>query len=165
LPLEEYGRYSLAIQVANGILLISSPIISAILPRLTILESEKNNEGLIELYRYATHLVVIAAGAASITMAFFSEALIWLWTGDADLSKQVSPILTLYAIGNGLVDLAEDSRARNLQRILHPQQQNRLRLLPKIQGLICVPSSNRLPRNNQNPFANNHLQSVGTQTA
>lgn len=103
LPLAEYGYFTLAVLVASSVLVISGPVSVAIMPRMVKLEVEGNHAGLIRVYRQATQLVAVIAGAASITAAFCAEPLLWAWTGDKVLAHQAAPILILYAIGNGIL--------------------------------------------------------------
>ena len=103
LPLAEYGYFTLAVLVASGVIVISGPVSIAIMPRMAKLEAEGDHEGLIRVYRQATQLVAVIAGAASITLVFCAEALLWAWTGDKILAHQAAPILILYAIGNGIL--------------------------------------------------------------
>lgn len=101
LSLADYGYFTLAVLVASGIITaVSGPISGAIMPRMAKLEAERDYDGLIRVYRQATQLVAIIAGAVSITMAFCAEPLLWAWTGDKELAHQAAPILRLYAIGN-----------------------------------------------------------------
>ena len=106
LPLSEYGYFTLAVLVASGIMLVSSPISSAIMPRMARLNAEGNHEEMIRVYRNATQLVTIICGSAAITIAFAAEKLLFGWTGDAQLAKQAAPILRLYVIGNGFLALS-----------------------------------------------------------
>lgn len=106
LPLAEYGYFTLAVLVASGVMIISGPISGAILPRMARLEAEGDHVGLIHLYRQATQLVAVLAGAASITVAFCAEPLLWAWTGDKLLAHQAAPVLLLYALGNGILAVA-----------------------------------------------------------
>lgn len=103
LPLAEYGYFTLAVLVAGGIMLLSGPVSSAIMPRLARLEAEGDQQGLIRVYRQATQLVAVLAGSAAITVAFCAEPLLWTWTGDRMLARQVAPVLALYALGNGVL--------------------------------------------------------------
>lgn len=103
LPLAEYGYFTLAVMVASGVMIISGPISSAIMPRMTKLEAEGNHSALIFVYRQSTQLVAVIAGATSITVAFFAEPLLWAWTGDKLLAHQAAPVLLLYALGNGIL--------------------------------------------------------------
>ena len=101
LPLAEYGYFTLAVMVASGILVISGPVSSAIMPRMARLHTEGKNQELIYIYRNSTRLVSALAGSASITLAFCAEEILSVWSGDQHLAKSAAPILTLYAIGNG----------------------------------------------------------------
>lgn len=103
LPLAEYGYFTLAILVASGVMVISGPVSGAIMPRMAKLEAEDNHADLIRVYRQATQMVAVIASAASVTVAFCAEPLLWAWTGDKILAHQAAPILILYAIGNGLL--------------------------------------------------------------
>lgn len=103
LPLAEYGYFTLAVLVASGMMVISAPVSGAIMPRMAKLEAEGNYVGLIHVYRQATQMVAVIAGAASVTVAFCAEPLLWAWTGDKILAHQTAPILILYAIGNGIL--------------------------------------------------------------
>ena len=103
LTLAEYGYFTLAVLVAGGVMVISGPISSAIMPRMSKLEAEGDHAGLILVYRQATQLVTLLAGAASIVAALFAERLLWAWTGDQFLAEQAAPVLTLYALGNGIL--------------------------------------------------------------
>ena len=103
LPLAEYGYFTLAVLVASGIMILSGPVGSAIMPRMAKLEAEGAHAQLIRVYRQGTQLVALVAGATSITVAFGAEALLWAWTGDAVLARQAAPVLVLYAVGNGVL--------------------------------------------------------------
>jgi len=100
LPLEEYGYFTLAVLVASGIMVISGPVSSAIMPRMARLHAEDKHDEMIKVYRQATQLVVIIAGSAAITITATAEPLLIAWTGDLYLAEKTAPILRLYAAGN-----------------------------------------------------------------
>lgn len=106
LRLDEYGYFTLAVLVATGIMVISGPISSAIMPRMARLHAEGKNDELIRVYRNSTQLVSIIAGSAAITLACCAEQLLFAWTGDSQLAAKVAPILRLYAVGNGFLAIA-----------------------------------------------------------
>lgn len=103
LPLAEYGHFTLAVLVASGIMAISGPISSAIMPRMARLHAEGKQAEMIKIYRDSTQLISVIGGSAAITLATSAEPLLFAWTGDAELSKKVGPIMRLYAIGNGVL--------------------------------------------------------------
>lgn len=106
LDLDEYGYFTLAVLAAGTILLLSSPVGQALMPRLSRLEAEGRQETLVHVYRTGTQVVAILAGSASITVACMARPLLLAWTGDNALTDFAAPILTLYAIGNGFLALA-----------------------------------------------------------
>lgn len=106
LPLAEYGYFTLAVLVASGIMVISGPISSAIMPRMARLHAEGKVEEMLRVYRSATQLVSVLAGSATITIATCAEPLLFAWTDNGYLAEQAAPILRLYSIGNGLLALA-----------------------------------------------------------
>jgi O-antigen/teichoic acid export membrane protein len=106
IPLSDYAYFTLTVLVASGILIISTPISAALLPRLTKLNAEQDETGLIRLYRNATQLVGLVAVPAALVLAYFAEQVLWAWTGDTVAASKAAPVLTLYAIGNGLLALA-----------------------------------------------------------
>ncbi|MDA1381027.1 oligosaccharide flippase family protein [Plesiomonas shigelloides subsp. oncorhynchi] len=70
LPLAEYGFFTLAVLVASGIMILSAPVSTVIMPRMTRLHAEGKHDEMIQLYRNATQLVSVVAGSASLTLAF-----------------------------------------------------------------------------------------------
>ena len=103
LPLAEYGYFTLAVLAASGILIVSGPVSSVIMPRMTVLHAEGKREEFIRVYRSATQMVSILAGSAAITLALCSEQLLFAWTGDLQMARKAAPMLRLYAIGNGFL--------------------------------------------------------------
>lgn len=106
LPLADYGYFTLAVLVASGVMVISGPVSSAVMPRMARLEAEGDQAGLIRVYRQATQLVSVIAGAASTTLALCAEPLLWVWTGNHALALEAAPVLSLYALGNGVLAVA-----------------------------------------------------------
>ncbi|MCU0440921.1 MAG: oligosaccharide flippase family protein [Bacteroidia bacterium] len=106
LTLSEFGYFTIAVQLAGGITLVSGPISSAIIPRMSTLEAEGKQQALIEVYRNATQLIVTGVGSIALVLTFFSRFVIYAWSGNAVLVQQASPYLVLYSIGNFLLALS-----------------------------------------------------------
>lgn len=100
LSLTDYAYYSLAVLVAGAVMIVSGPISAALIPRLTRLSAEGNEDGLIELYRNATQMVAVIAIPVALMLALFAKAVLWAWTGDAVIAQSAAPILSLYVLGN-----------------------------------------------------------------
>lgn len=103
LPLAEYGYFTMAVMVAGGVGLLSGPISMPLLPNLARLAAEGDEVGLISIYRNATQLIGIIAVPAAVVLAFFARQVLWAWTGDPAIADRASRVLSLYALGNGIM--------------------------------------------------------------
>lgn len=106
IPLTQYAYFSMAVLVASGVTLLTSPISGALVPRLTRLGASGDNAGLMRLYRDATQLAAVLATPLVLVLAFFPEQIILAWTGKPDMAENAASVLTLYAVGNGVLALA-----------------------------------------------------------
>jgi O-antigen/teichoic acid export membrane protein len=103
LPLSEYGYFSIVAIVATGISQIGAPISQAILPRMTFLLSQGDEEGMLTLYRQATQLMAVMILPFTVIVAFFSTELLFAWTGDRAAAEWAGPVLLWFALGNGIL--------------------------------------------------------------
>lgn len=103
LPLADYGYFTVAVLVASGIMIVTGPVSSAIMPRMTRLQAEGKHDELIAVYRQATQLVTVLAAPVALVLIFFAPQVLWAWTGDAVLVEKAAPVLSLYAIGYGFL--------------------------------------------------------------
>jgi O-antigen/teichoic acid export membrane protein len=106
LSLREFGYFSLAAVVANGMLSLSLPVSQAILPRMTMLLSERNETAMIELYRKATRLVAAVIFPLTGAIAMSSRDVLYFWTGDREAAVWAGPVLTWFVLGNGILMLS-----------------------------------------------------------
>ena len=106
LPLSEYAYFTLAVLVASGIMVASGPISGALLPRMTKLNAEGNEADLIKLYRNATQMVALIAIPVALILGFFAKQVLFAWTGNEDIAHKAAQVLSLYALGNGILALA-----------------------------------------------------------
>ena len=106
LPLGRYGEFTLAVLLAGGINLLSGPISTALVPRLTNLASSSGHAEVERLYRRFTQIVCTVTVPAALTLFFFSKEILFAWTGNAGLAANASTILGLYALGNAVLSIA-----------------------------------------------------------
>lgn len=106
LPLSEYGYYTLAVAVANGINVLGIPIAQPLMPRLARLYTERREQDALRLYRTSTIAVSTLVAPAVLLLVLFSEEVIFAWTGDSEAARHAAPILRWYAAGNGALALA-----------------------------------------------------------
>lgn len=102
LPLEVFGYYMLAFNVANSLNNFSFPIYSALLPKFTQLVAMGDVEGLASLYHKGTRLLSTLMIPIVTTVIFFSNEILALWLNDPAVSENVQPILVLLMIGTAL---------------------------------------------------------------
>ena len=98
LPISTLGYYTIAISLSQAIVLLITPMSSAIIPRLTSLYSEKNNGEIISLFKKMTLLISILVFSFGCNIFFFAKELIWIWTDNnilADHSSQFIPVLII----------------------------------------------------------------------
>jgi O-antigen/teichoic acid export membrane protein len=105
LPLADFAYFTLAVLVAGGVLVVSGPISAALIPRMTRLNTEGDQTGLLSLYRSSTQLIASIAIPVSLILAVFSEQILWAWTDNVEIAQRSAPVLTLYALGNGVLSL------------------------------------------------------------
>lgn len=103
LPLADYGYFTVAVLVAGGVLVLSGPISGALIPRMTRLHTEGNQQELVRIYRQSTQFVAAIAISVALVLAVFAEPILLAWTGDQLIAQRTSPTLTLYALGNGVL--------------------------------------------------------------
>jgi O-antigen/teichoic acid export membrane protein len=103
LPLADYGYFTVAVLVASGIMVVTGPVSSAIMPRMAKLQAEAKHDELIVLYRQSTQLVTALAAPVALTLILYAPQILWAWTGDALLVEKGAHILQLYAIGYGIL--------------------------------------------------------------
>lgn len=99
LSLEYFGYYVLAATLAGGISLVIGPITQALYPRLVELHATSDEAGFSRLFHLGAQLVTLASAPIMLTMAFFSDELLYLWSGDADLARNAGYLLMPLALG------------------------------------------------------------------
>ena len=105
LDLKLFGYLAMLGMVSNSILQLSAPISKAILPRMTVLYTEKREKEMLGIYRKSTQMVTILVFSVTGMVAVYSYALLYAWTGDEEVAKWGETILFWYAISTGLIAL------------------------------------------------------------
>ncbi|WP_146145271.1 oligosaccharide flippase family protein [Photobacterium kishitanii] len=98
LTLEYFGYYSLVVSVSTGIMMLSGPISTAILPRLTSLYIEEK-EKMVELYMNSTRFVSITVLPISLLIILMPYQVLLLWTDNQGAAIWGKELLSLYSIG------------------------------------------------------------------
>ena len=105
ISLKDYGEYSAIFLLASGVTLINNPISLALIPRLTAIASEKNYQKLNEEYKKYTRLICLATAPLAFILIIFSKQIIWVWTGNEELSDSSYKLLIVYSAANYIVNI------------------------------------------------------------
>jgi len=105
LSLEAFGAYTLAATVANGLMLLVSPLTQSYYPRFTELLVRHNDHGLIAAYHQASQLMVVMVVPVTLILIFHGEAVLYLWTGNNKLAHNSSQLVALLALGTAFLGL------------------------------------------------------------
>ena len=106
LPLNEFGYYSLAATAASVLFMIVVPVTQAAFPKLVKLSSSENSDELASLYHMTTQLITVLIAPAAIVLSVFAGGTIYMWSGNHELSYNVSAYLSILVIGCYLNSLA-----------------------------------------------------------
>jgi O-antigen/teichoic acid export membrane protein len=108
LPLDYFGFYTLAGTLAGTFYLIIIPITQAFYPRMVEFVSRNDNSNLINIYHVGTQIVVVLSLPIVFLFCFYGRNIIFIWSGNEILAKNVAPILIPLALGtflNGLMHM------------------------------------------------------------
>lgn len=105
IPLDEYGYFSLAIVISNGLFVLGNAIGAAIMPRMTIYNEQKKTTELNSLYFISVEIVLMIVVPISALLVFYGENILFLWTNDALAAQKASEIMKWYVLGNVMVSM------------------------------------------------------------
>lgn len=108
LPLAEFGYFSVVSSLTSGLLMLSSPIISAAMPRLAMCQLTADWGAFKATYLRACILLASVATPLCLTMVASPEHVLFLLTNDASVSARYAWVLACYAFG-GLMLLLSGS--------------------------------------------------------
>lgn len=105
LSVENLGYYTISVSLSLGLLVLISPIATALLPKFTTLYSTRQNEDASLIFmKYYQVLAIFVFSCMSI-MIFMPDTIIWLWTGDKDIAFKSQVFLPVTAFGYGMLAL------------------------------------------------------------
>lgn len=103
--LETLGYYTLAISVSSVLMVVVSPISTAVLPQITENYSLKEYSRAKALFNTYSRYISILVIALLINIIFFSKAIIWIWTGDLKLVENSYKFVPIIATGYAFIVL------------------------------------------------------------
>jgi O-antigen/teichoic acid export membrane protein len=102
LTLDDFGRYTLAGVIASGLYLLLTPMFNVIYPRMSTLVARNDTGSLLATYRNGTLILSSLLFPLVIFAALYSQELLQLWTGNAELAALVAPVASLLLAGTAL---------------------------------------------------------------
>jgi O-antigen/teichoic acid export membrane protein len=105
LPIDKLGYYTLAVSIAQGLVILVNPISTAILPRFTFLYSENKNLEATELFHKIFLLVSILIFSFAANIVFNGKIILWIWTGDMNLASEAYLFIPFLVIGMSMLSL------------------------------------------------------------
>lgn len=106
--LEVFGYYTLAATVSAAIYMAIGPITQAVYPRLVQLYVSGDRSDLASLYHEGAQSVTVISVPALVLLSMHPESVIFVWSGNMELARNVGPILAILSIGaflNGLMHM------------------------------------------------------------
>lgn len=97
--LEVFGFYMLAWVAASGLMRISTPLLQAFSPHFTELLSRGDKDALLRQVSFASQLMSVLILPPAILLAFFSEPILHIWTGNPAIAAGASPLLVVMVAG------------------------------------------------------------------
>ncbi len=102
LSLEQFGYYALAGVVVGGLAQLIMPMNAAIYPRFTELITRNDIAALTKTYHESCQLMAAIIVPPALVLSAFAKPVLLLWTGDAELTAEVAPILSILVLGTML---------------------------------------------------------------
>lgn len=106
IALEQYGYFSLAIVIANGVFVLGNAISGAIMPRLVYYSERKDEEGFKRVYFFSLEIALMVVVPISALLVIYAQEILYLWTHDEIAAQNASKILIWYVLGNVIVSSA-----------------------------------------------------------
>lgn len=108
LPLEAFGHYMIATSICGMLMLIVFPVTQAIGPVLVQRMAAHDANGLERDYHLGAQLIAVIVVPVAVMMVLFARDMLYAWSGDAALARDVAPVLALLVLGtllNALIQL------------------------------------------------------------
>jgi O-antigen/teichoic acid export membrane protein len=102
LPLALFSHYMIATLVVSTLYQLITPVFNVVYPRFTSLYAKAEREDLRRNYRLMTALVATIVFPLAMWLMVWGEGLVRLWTGSAEIARDVAPVIALLAAGSGL---------------------------------------------------------------
>lgn len=107
--LEDFGYYSIGASIAAILYKLIYPVAGAVYPRIIQHIHREEELDIIKMFHKTNQMISLLVIPAGLTLIIFAEDLIWLWSRDLQLSKNVAPITRLLSLGTMMAGLTSTS--------------------------------------------------------
>lgn len=105
LSLESLGYYTLAISLAQALVVIITPISTALLPRFTSQYADKKNKEAALLFNKSALLISILVFVVFAILSFFAKEIVWVWTGKIEIAKKTYSLVPVISLAYAMLAL------------------------------------------------------------
>lgn len=105
LSIENLGYYTLSVSLSMVLYFVINPVSVATLPRFTSLFSNGKKDEAIQLFLKLNLIISIIIFVLLCHMIFYSENLMWIWTGDKILANNAHKFLPVIATAYSMIAL------------------------------------------------------------
>ena len=99
-PLAEFGAYGVAFTVCSVLAMAANPVLTAAVPRFTVLIGASRTEELRNLYLTMCELVALMTVPAWTVLAFHAHQLMGLWMGQGKEADTIADLVQLLGAGS-----------------------------------------------------------------
>lgn len=102
LPLETFGYYALAAQVANGLGRLVTPVFQTFFPRLSQLKRSEDQKALARTYHQGTQMMSLLVFPVAAMFVLFSPEILFLWQRNPETTRNAYLLISLLVAGAAL---------------------------------------------------------------
>ncbi|MGD0170562.1 MAG: oligosaccharide flippase family protein [Halobacteriota archaeon] len=106
LTLEYFGYYTLAWGAASLLALVTSPIATAVFPRMVQIVERRDEGALTKIYHQSCQLQTMTVFPIALVLVFFSSEFLFLWTGSPAIVANAHIILSVLVLGAAIASLS-----------------------------------------------------------
>lgn len=99
LPLSEYGLYTFAAVAAQGLILLTVPIVQSWYPRLVELQSRREHESLRLSFHACAQVQTVVTASLGLVLVAFSSDVVRIWTHNPEL-EPAARLMSILVLGN-----------------------------------------------------------------
>ena len=106
LSIENLGYYTIAVSLSYGLITITTPISTALLPKFTYYFTSGQEAKGVSLFHKVYKYVIILVFSFALVIGFYASEILWIWTNDAIIVEKVTPLVLIMALAISMLAIA-----------------------------------------------------------